>query len=82
LGKPVLVTRECGFFQELKDKLIFINPLDTADIRKKIELILNKEVYKAYEEEIKKINSERSFTGLAREHIELFNPLIKTKIKK
>jgi len=83
LGKPVLVTRECGFYSKLKDNLIFIDPLDTADIRKKIELLLNKDIYSEYVNGIKEINSLRSISDLAKEHLELFKPLIKEKkIKK
>jgi len=75
LGVPVIATKEGGFFDYYKDNLIFIDPMNTEDVRKKLHLILKRDVYEAYRESIKSIDSDRSFKDVAGEVEGLLNSL-------
>ncbi len=76
LRKPVLVTKECGFYSEYQDRLVFINPFSIDDIKNKINYLLDKNNYKNYLDRIKLINIKRSWQDLAKEHFNLFKELI------
>ncbi|MDD5072011.1 MAG: GtrA family protein [Patescibacteria group bacterium] len=75
LKKPVLVTRECGFYNTYKEKLIFIDPFNGDDIKEKIVRLLDGNNYDNYLREIKTINTERGKIDLARDHYNFFKNL-------
>lgn len=72
LGVPVILTKECGFYEKYKDDLIFFNPFDENEIRSKVDYLLREGNYKKYKEKISKINSSRSRQDVSREHHDLF----------
>lgn len=75
LGKPVLVTKECGFYDKYAGKLIFLDPFDISDIKGKIIYLLNKANYNSYLEKIKSIDITRNRIDLARDHYNFFKNL-------
>ncbi len=76
LGKPVIVTRECGLYEQFKDNLVFIDPLDVNDIREKIEYLLDEHNYHAYVEKIKAIDTGYSWPRVIDAHTKLFISII------
>lgn len=68
LQKPILLTRETGYFEALKDDLIFIDPQNEADLEGKIIYLLNGDNYLNYVEKIKRIPTERSWDDVVEEH--------------
>lgn len=77
LGKPVVVTKECGYYQDYQDQLIFINPFDKVDIIKKINSLLDRKVYQDYQKSLEKINMNHDWEAVASEHLNLFLSLVK-----
>ena len=75
LGKPILVTKECGFYNKYKDKLIFIDPFSEKDIRDKIISLLDEGNYNNYLNKIKLIDVSRGRDDLALEHYNIFKNL-------
>ncbi|RJQ34070.1 glycosyltransferase, partial [Candidatus Parcubacteria bacterium] len=75
LGKPILLTKESGFFDKYNNDLIFIDPFSISDIREKICGLLDETEYSKYLERIARIDISRSWQDLAKEHIELFKKL-------
>lgn len=76
LNKPVLLTKESGFYLEFKDKLIFIDPLNIKDIQNKILDMFDENKYKKYLDNIRSIDSSRSWRDLSIEHINLFKEIL------
>jgi len=75
LGRPLLLTKECGFYNQYKDDLVFIDPFSIADIREKICGLLDENEYNKYLRRIANIDISRNWRTLAEEHIELFKKL-------
>lgn len=73
LRKPILLTKETEYFYAFRDNLIFINPCDKADIKKKIIYLLDSYNYQSYVQRIKKIPVEYSWDRAANKHMLLFN---------
>jgi glycosyltransferase involved in cell wall biosynthesis len=76
LNKPVLLTKESGFYTEFKDQLMFINPLDINDIQNKIVTMFDEDKYKQYLTVIKSIDSQRGWQDLSVEHVDLFKKIL------
>lgn len=75
LGKPILLTKECGFFEKYKEQLIFIDPFSVSDIKEKICALLDENNYNNYLQKISQIDTSRSWQDLTQEHIGLFKKL-------
>lgn len=75
LGKPVVATKECGFFKKYASQLIFIDPFDINDIKEKINFLSKKENYDNYLEKIKSIDTARNKKDLAEDHHNFFKNL-------
>jgi len=75
LGKPILVTKECGFYDKYKDKLIFINPFNQEDIKKNIVSLLDEGNYDNYINKIRTIDVSRGAKELALDHYNIFKNL-------
>ncbi|PLX25324.1 hypothetical protein C0580_02755, partial [Candidatus Parcubacteria bacterium] len=75
LGKPILLTKECGFFDQYKDKLMFIDPFSVSDIKEKICYLLDEDKYNNYLAKISQIDISRSWLDLTKEHVDLFKKL-------
>lgn len=76
LKTPVLLTKETGLYASLGDKLIFINPFEVEDIRNKIEFLLNEDNWRTYLQQICRIDTGRSWTDVAEEHIKIFKRIL------
>lgn len=77
LGKPILLTKETGLADDLKDVLIFFDPQSTQDLQEKILYLFDKVNYAAYLEIIKKIPTTWSWTRVVDEHLKLFKNLVR-----
>lgn len=75
LGKPILLTKECGFFEEYKEQLMFIDPFSVSDIKEKICALLDENNYNNYLQKIAQIDTSRSWQQLTQEHVDLFKKL-------
>lgn len=75
LNKPILLTQNTGFYEDFKEDLLFFNPCDKEDFLKKFKWLLEEQNYKEYQEKMKKINTKRSWSELAREHLLIFRNL-------
>lgn len=76
LGKPILLTRETGIFEDFKNHLIFINPKDRQDIEEKLMLLLDKDNYREYAEKIKKIPVSYSWRQVTEKHTLLLKRIL------
>lgn len=75
LGKPAVVTKECGFSKKYAGQLIFIDPFDVYDIKEKISFLSEKRNYDNYLEKIKSIDTARNKKDLAEDHHNFFKTL-------
>lgn len=72
LQKPILLTKETGYFEIFKDDLIFIDPKNEIDLAEKITYLLDEAHYSNYIEKIKAIATQRSWDDVVKEHEESF----------
>lgn len=77
MHKPVVVTKECGYYYDHQDQLMFIDPFDQDDIIKKITNLLNTRNYRAYQKKLEQIDMGHSWKVVAQEHLDLFMSLVK-----
>ncbi|MFA4941480.1 MAG: GtrA family protein [Patescibacteria group bacterium] len=75
LAKPIVTTKECGFFKKYADKLIFVDPFDINDIKEKITFLSKKENHDNYLEKIRSIDASRNKKNLAEDHHNFFKNL-------
>jgi len=75
LGTPVVLTRECGFYEKYKDRLIFFDPLSSEDMYQKIKPLFEEEGYKKYLNKIKSIDSSRGWQDVSRESNDLLKKI-------
>ncbi|OGZ37429.1 MAG: hypothetical protein A3E90_00645 [Candidatus Portnoybacteria bacterium RIFCSPHIGHO2_12_FULL_40_11] len=80
LKKPILLTKETGFYERFKNNLIFIDPFNQKDLTDKINYLLDGENYKKYQERISLISADYSWPEVVESHINIFNNLIKKKV--
>ena len=76
INKPVILTKESGFYERFKDDLIFINPENKEDLKNKIEYLSNLSNYENYQERLKNISKDYSWPQAAEKHLKLFKSLI------
>ena len=72
LQKPILLTKETGYYEALKDNLIFIDPRNELDLEEKIIYLLDERNYFDYIEKIKRIPTQRSWEDVVKEYEESF----------
>ena len=75
LKKPVLLTKESGFYQEFKNKLIFIDPFDQKDLEDKIKYLIDRKNYQEYQRKISFISTNYSWSEVVKQHIKIFKKL-------
>ena len=75
LGKPILLTKETGLNENLKNNLILIDPQNERDIKEKINYLLDEDNYQAYCEKIPKINKDWDWDKVTEQHILIFRNL-------
>ncbi len=76
IGKPILLTKETGFYQRFKNDLIFINPLSESDLANKIITLLDGNQYNLYQKRILSIDKNFSWPEAADQHIKLFKKIL------
>ena len=74
LQKPILLTKETGYFEVFKNDLVFIDPENENDLVEKMIYLLDENNYLGYIEKIKKISTQRSWDDVVKEHEESFIP--------
>lgn len=72
LQKPIILTKETGYFEIFKNDLIFIDPENEIDLAEKITYLLDERNYFNYVEKIKRIPTQRSWGDVTQEHEESF----------
>lgn len=75
LKKPILLTKETGFYERFKDKLIFIDPFDKKDLENKIRYLLQKENYQSYIDKLSTIPTDYSWPAIVEQHLDIFKNL-------
>lgn len=75
LGRPLLLTKETGLYEDFKEQLIFLDPFSQEDITNKIKNLLLPNNYQSYLQKIRNIKTDRSWRELTREHLALFKKL-------
>lgn len=70
---PVIMTRDTGIYDRLKDLAIFVDPLSSEDIARGIELLLDKKVYAEYQSKIMTSNFSHSWNEITQEFLDLYN---------
>lgn len=75
LNKPVLCTRETGLYEDLKEDLVFFDPCSKEDFFDKFTWLLKEDNYIKYQNQIKNINTTRSWSELAEDHLLIFRNL-------
>jgi glycosyltransferase involved in cell wall biosynthesis len=74
-NRPFILTKETGFLDKLKDVGIFIDPLNSEEIEKKILFLANKEHYDDYKKKIAEYNFTHSWQEIAGEFINIYENL-------
>lgn len=72
LQKPILLTRETGYFETFENDLIFIDPQNANDLAQKIIYLLDENNYSGYIEKMKKVSTQRSWDDVVKDHEESF----------
>jgi glycosyltransferase involved in cell wall biosynthesis len=71
IKKPLLLTKETGFYERFKNVLIFIDPFNQKDLINKINYLLDKENYRKYQEKISLIPTDYSWSEVAQRYISI-----------
>ncbi len=72
---PVILTRDTGISERLKDLAVFIDPLSSADIAHGMETLLDPTLYAAYKHRIMQNTYTHSWNQIAEEFIEVYNQI-------
>ena len=75
IGKPIILTRETGIFEQFKEHLIFLDPKDSQAWQEQILRLLEQGNYQEYLRKIASADVSRSWPDAANEHILLFQKL-------
>lgn len=75
--KPILITKENGLNPSVTSHLLAIDPFLIADIRKKIEFLLDDNNLDNYENELKKVVIKKNdWSDVAEKHLALFKKIV------
>jgi len=74
-GRPVIMTRESGYSDWLRDIVRLVNPLDTQDIAKAIIELSDENVQRDYRAKIKNFTYVHTYQDIAREFLEVYKSL-------
>jgi glycosyltransferase involved in cell wall biosynthesis len=78
LKKPIILTKETGILKELPDKIKIIDPMDSNDIKKRIEELLNDDTLKQYKEYLQTAPVKyRDWQRIAGEQLNIFIQALK-----
>lgn len=73
--KPFILTRENGLMNRIQDFGVFINPLDTEDIKNKILFLTDGVNYRRTQEKVSHFNFQHSWEEIAKELLDLFRSI-------
>jgi len=74
-GKPVILTRENGLYEKLKDSVIYADPENVADISSKIVWLCDPKNYATARARAEAFKFEHSWEEIAREFIDIYQKL-------
>lgn len=66
-NKPFILTRECGFYEKLKDIGVWVDPEDVSDIAAKIEWLCDDTNYEAQKKKVEGFTFTHSYEEIAAE---------------
>jgi glycosyltransferase involved in cell wall biosynthesis len=72
LGKPVIVTKDCGIEGQIRDGALFVDPLSVSDIAEKILLLSDGVFYQKQKEAIKHSAYTHSWDEIGDEFLQIF----------
>jgi glycosyltransferase involved in cell wall biosynthesis len=72
LRKPILLTKETGYYEIFKENIIFIEPKNENDLSRKIIALLDDGNYKDYVRKIEAISTSYSWHEIIEKYIKLF----------
>ena len=72
---PIIVTKDTGIADRLKDMAMFIDPLSVESIQNGIESLLNTETYDSYRHKIMQSKFTHSWNEIAQEFLDLYKTL-------
>ena len=72
---PVIVTKDTGISDRLRDIAVFVNPLSVDSIEKGIETLLNSEIYEGYRNKIKENKYSHSWNEIAQEFLDVYEKI-------
>ena len=68
-NKPFITTRDCGFYEKMKDIGVFVDPLDMEDIKNKILFLADEKNYQEYKKRVENFNFTHSWEEIADEFL-------------
>ena len=71
-GVPVIVTKDTGVHDKLKDVAVFADPFSVNDIASSIETLLNPSVYNEYLKKISEMSISHSWDEIAEEFLKIY----------
>jgi len=74
-NKTFILTKETGFYNEMKEFGIFVDPLDEEDIKNKILFLADENNYKLTKEKINNFNFTHSWKDVAEEFKSIFQKI-------
>ena len=77
LKKPILLTKETGFYENFKDTLLFIDSFNQRDLENKIRHLLDKENYLKYQKKLFLVPTDYSWPEVVKKHIDIFKQIVK-----
>jgi glycosyltransferase involved in cell wall biosynthesis len=71
-NKPVILTKETGLCQKLKDVVIWVNPRDPEDIKQKVLWLSNEDNYRSACQKVTNFNFTHSWHEIAKEFLSIY----------
>jgi len=71
-SKPFILTRECGFYDKLRDIGVWVDPEDVDDVAAKIEWLADDANYEAQRKKVAAFTFTHSYADIAREIMEVY----------
>ncbi len=69
MGIPVILTQDCGLYDELKDVALWVDPLSPEDIASKMLYLQDEENYFEMKERVKYFTRDHSYMNIANEFL-------------
>lgn len=74
-GVPVVVTKDTGIYDRIKDLVVFIDPFSKEDIVEAVETLLDEAMYAEFKRKIILHNHSHSWNEIAQEFIDIYSTL-------